>query len=178
VAQLGLVLLFVFALAGGIALLVRRDTGRGVEITLPQQAAQVTVQVSGAVTQPGVYTLPQGARLGDAVRAAGGLAPDGDADRMNLAAPLRDGERYQVPRAGETASAGVTSAQAQSELVNLNTATQQQLEALPGIGEVRAQAILDYRRRFGLFRSVDDLLNVSGIGPATVDRLRPLVAVE
>ena len=181
VAQLGLVLIFLFALAGGIALLVRRGAPSGVEVTPPpaDALADVTVHLTGAVTSPGVYSLPEGARLQDAVGAAGGLTREADQERVNMATRLRDGERYHIPRQGEapTTAPGPVAPPA-STLVNLNTASAEQLATLPGIGATRAEAIVAYRQQHGPFQRVDDLLAVSGIGPATLDRLRSLVTVD
>lgn len=181
VAQLALALIFLFALAGGIALLVRRSAPSGVEVTPPpvDVRAGVTVHLTGAVTSPGVYTLPEGGRLQDAVSAAGGLAKEADQERVNLATRLRDGEQYHIPRQGEapTTAPGLVAPPA-STLVNLNTASAEQLATLPGIGATRAQAILAYRQQHGPFQRVEDLLAVSGIGPATLERLRSLVTVD
>jgi competence protein ComEA len=146
-------------------------------------AALVVVQAAGAVQHPGLYRLPPGARVDDLVTAAGGFASGADADRINLAAPLVDGQKIYVPRVGEPlpndaangGSAGAASAPAQP--LDLNQATLQQLDELPGIGPATAQAILDYRAQHGQFRSVDDLLNVRGIGDAKLEQVRPLVRV-
>jgi competence protein ComEA len=181
VAQLGLVLIFLFALAGGIALLVRRGAPPGVEVTpTPVDVrADVTVHLTGAVTSPGVYTLPDGGRLQDAVSAAGGLAKEADQERVNLATRLRDGEQYHIPRLGAAPdqTPGLVAPPA-STLVNLNTASAEQLATLPGIGATRAQAIVAYRQQQGPFQRVEDLLAVSGIGPSTLERLRSLVTVD
>jgi competence protein ComEA len=140
----------------------------------------VIVQAAGAVVRPGLYRLAPGARVDDLIRAAGGLAPDADPDRVNLAALLADGEKIYVPRVGEDvpadSSAGAGSSPA-PKLVDLNTASIADLDTLPGIGPATAQAIIDYRSQHGRFRSVDELLNVRGIGQSKLDELRPLVRV-
>jgi competence protein ComEA len=140
----------------------------------------VVVQAAGAVMQPGLYRLAPGSRVDDLVHAAGGLAPDADPDRVNLAALLTDGEKVYLPRVGEAvpvdAPAGGASPSAPSP-IDLNTASIAQLDKLPGIGPATAQAIIDYRSQHGRFRSVDELLKVRGIGPAKLDELRSLVRV-
>jgi competence protein ComEA len=146
----------------------------------PSSVAAVVVQAAGAVMQPGIYHLAPGSRVDDLVRAAGGVAPDADADRVNLAALLTDGERVYIPRVGEALPADGNSDVGSSEAaqsVDLNTASLAQLDTLPGIGPTTAQAIIDYRSEHGRFRSVDDLLNVRGIGPTKLEELRPLVRV-
>jgi competence protein ComEA len=144
----------------------------------------VIVDVTGWVRHPGVYEFSPGDRVIDAVRKAGGARPGADLSAINLAAPLVDGSQVVVPKAGEAGgigtsgpsgtSTGGTSAGGQ---LNINTATEQQLEGLNGIGPVLASAIVQYRTQHGLFRSVDDLLGVSGIGPVTLEELRPQVTV-
>ena len=145
--------------------------------------AVVVVQAAGAVQRPGLYRLPPGSRVDDLVTAAGGLAAGADPDRLNLASLLADGQKVYVPRVGEAipndvATAGTTSGGSTStQPLDLNQATLQELDALPGIGPATAQAIVDYRAQHGHFRSVDDLLNVRGIGDAKLEQLRSLVRV-
>lgn len=144
---------------------------------------EVVVHVSGAVATPGVYRLPTGARVGEAVSVAGGPAAGAEPDRLNLAARLADGQRVYVPRAGEAippevgAVGGGEAGSAASGPVNLNTATSTQLEALPGIGPSLAAAIISERDRRGGFKSVNDLLSVRGIGEGRFADVKPLVVV-
>lgn len=134
--------------------------------------AEVVVHVAGAVRSPGLYRLPAGSRVADAIDAAGGSSPRADLDRLNLAARLADGQRIAVARVGEPAPPGPDpaggaapgAAGAPAEPVDLNTATPAQLEALPGVGPATAAAIVELRTRQGGFRSVRDLLRVPGIG--------------
>jgi competence protein ComEA len=154
----------------------------------------VVVHAAGAVAEPGVYELPAGSRVDDLVQAAGGLAAEADGDRVNLALPLVDGERVYVPAVGEAAvpeapgpSAGggigggasdsTSSGSASGAPVDLNTADLAQLDELPGVGPVTAQAIVDHREQVGPFSSVDQLLDVQGIGEARLGQLRELVTV-
>lgn len=143
-------------------------------------AATVLAHAAGAVRAPGVYSLPAGARVRDLVDAAGGAAPDADLDRINLAAPVADGSQVYVPRKGEAVPSGATGGAGETAPagpLDLNTATLEQLDALPGVGPATAKAILDERAKRGRFGSVDELLDVRGIGPAKLDAIRDLVTV-
>jgi competence protein ComEA len=146
--------------------------------TQTQPAAAIYVDIVGAVRRPGLYRLREGSRVADAVRRAGGATPKAQLELLNLAARISDGEQVVVPRRGTSgvvagASAGAASP---SGPVHLNSATLDQLDALPGIGPVTAQKIIDYRRDHGAFGSVDELDAVPGIGPARLAQLRELVA--
>ena len=127
----------------------------------------VVVHVAGAVRRPGVYRLPTGARVTDAVKRAGGLAPKALEDSINLAARLSDGQQVIVPARG--AAAAVSAADAP---VSLGTATVEQLDEIEGIGPVTAQDIVDFRDEHGGLSSVEQLDQISGIGPATMEALR------
>ncbi len=137
------------------------------------------VHVAGAVVRPGVYRVPRGARVTDAILLAGGPSADADADALNLAALLVDGQRVYVPRHGEvvTAVLPATAATGAPAPLDLNSATPEQLDTLPGVGPATAAAIVAYRAAHGPFRSVDDLAEVRGIGPAKLDAIRPSVHV-
>lgn len=160
-------------------------TAAGATTTVPG----MVVHAAGAVRQPGVYLLPAGARVADLLDRAGGPTADTDLDRLNLAAPLADGQRLYVPRRGEqappvvgpdggVAAPGVSVAgSVPAGPIDLNTATVEQLDTLPGIGPATAAAIVDHRERTGPFASVDALLDVRGIGPAKLEALRELVSV-
>jgi competence protein ComEA len=154
--------------------------------------AEILVYVTGLVRDPGVYRFRQGDRVVDAIEAAGGAREGADLTTLNLAALLADGEQVTVGRAGGgpgppsgTSSGSATggggdgsgAGAAPGSPVNLNTATLEELESLPGIGPALGQRIIDYREQHGAFHAVDDLLNVSGIGDKTLEDLRPLVTV-
>jgi competence protein ComEA len=147
----------------------------------PSSAAEVVVDVAGKVRRPGIVRLRAGSRVVDAVKAAGGPRRGVDLSGLNLARVLVDGEQVVV---GVPAPAGVAAGAASAAgagppgaLVNINTASQDQLETLPGIGPVTAQAILQWRTDNGAFSAVDELLEVSGIGEATLADLAPFVTV-
>jgi competence protein ComEA len=164
----------------------------------------VAVYVCGAVAKPGVYRLEAGARVEDAVKAAGGPTSAADLDLINLAEPLTDAMKVCVPRKGQALSdfgiADAAAAQAaagsgrhhrgrsrgggsrggahklqQGQTLDVNTAAADQLVALPGVGPSLAQRIVDYRQQYGPFQTVDDLQNVPGIGPSKFDKMQPFV---
>jgi competence protein ComEA len=136
---------------------------------------QVVVHVSGAVLRPGLYRLPEGARVADAVTKAGGLKPRADLSVLNLAAPMIDGQHVVVPRRIAPGAGGVPPSDASTSIVQLSSASVDQLDELPGIGPITAQKIVDWRQTHGAFRSVDDLDAIPGIGPTRVEQLRELV---
>lgn len=160
-------------------------TGTGVQRGTP---ATIAVHAAGAVRSPAVYNLVAGARVDDVVAAAGGLTPDADADAVNLAARVGDGERVFVPRKGQQIPAVVAGANqpegaplagtptAQAP-IDLNTATAQQLDELPGVGPATAEKIVAHRTRIGRFRSINQLLDVPGIGEAKLAGLKPKVRI-
>ena len=138
------------------------------------------VHVVGAVRRPGLYRLADGSRIADALRRAGGATRRADLALVNLAAPVADGTQIVVPRRAPRASPGEPAADRGEEAaagpVHLNTASVEELDALPGVGPVTAQKIVDYREQHGAFSSVDDLDAIPGIGPARLEQLRELVA--
>jgi len=148
--------------------------------TTVTSSSEVVVDVAGAVARPGVVRLQSGARVTDAVGAAGGPSPDADVDQVNLAARVADGDRVYVPRRGESApppAAGSSGSAAKAGPIDINAATAEELDGLPGVGPATVAAILEYRTRHRRFRSVDELLDVPGIGPAKLASLRPKVRV-
>jgi competence protein ComEA len=142
----------------------------------PQEAAEIYVHVAGAVDSPGLYVLGSGARVIDAVSAAGGLASDAEPGAINLARALTDGEQLVVPRKGEDPPAPAQGGPSAGP-VNVNTADAVALETLPGVGPALASRIISWRETEGPFAAVDDLLAVSGIGPRVLESLRELVTV-
>lgn len=155
-------------------------------------AGVVVVHVTGAVNRPGVFVMPAGSRIDDAIKLAGGFAPDANEAGINRALPVQDGQQVKVPMIGEspspggappggsgtgTGGAGGGDDSAQAGRVNLNTASATELQSLPGIGPVLAAAIIEWRERHGGFTAVADLDDVPGIGPVLMERLAPLVTV-
>ena len=134
------------------------------------QAGDVVVDVTGAVRDPGVYRMPAGSRVNDAVRRAGGAAPGAQLEAINLAARLADGQQVVVP---DRSAAGAAAIGAAAEgPISLGTATVEQLDEIEGIGPVTAGAIVEFRDEHGGLSSIEQLDQVSGIGPATMDALR------
>ena len=155
-------------------------------------AQPIVVYICGAVVQPGVYDLEAGARVADLLKRAGGASAKADLSAVNLAAKLSDGQQVVVPKRGAagvvaasgsaSGSAGVggsaTGGSAPAAIVNLNTATLTELDALQGVGPATAQKIIDYRTANGPFKTIEELKNVSGIGDAKFAALKPYVTVQ
>ncbi|MCX6085834.1 MAG: helix-hairpin-helix domain-containing protein [Caldiserica bacterium] len=148
---------------------------------VPTAPVSFRVYVTGAVLHPDVYSLPEGSIVRDALAAAGGAANDADLIAVNLAARLEDGEQVTVPvRSADGTSAAPTSTSSAPGIhvrVSINHGTLAELDALPGIGPVKAQAILDYRAQHGLFKRLEDLQNVTGIGTKTYEDLKSLITL-
>ena len=182
-----LVLLLLALVAGGGAFYGMQSQQEAVVLDAAEQpAAQevpagITVYVTGAVQQPGVVTVAAGARTADAVNACGGLLPQADAERVNMAQPVKDGQQIRVPekKAAGNATTGDAAGKEDGGLVNLNTADVSTLEReLIGIGAVKAQAIVEHRQANGPFTAVDQLLEVKGIGAATLEKNRDKLSVN
>ena len=186
-----------------VVLLVRSDDNSPIQVVIPTPDtglsdsatpsslpnSDLKVYLSGAVRNPGVYQVEQGDRLIDALNAAGGAKEDALLDLVNLSLRVVDQGHYHIPRPGETPPPGsalsvpaplapsASQGSAASTLVNLNLAPAEVLETLPGIGPILAQAIVDYREGHGDFQSVEEITNVSRIGPITFQKIRDLVTV-
>ena len=195
--------LVVLAIAGGVVMTALPSGSRGdiqvvevaptatfapTSVPMPSER-QVGVYVSGAVANPGVYVVGEGSRLADVLLLAGGASAEADLTAVNLAAVVRDEDHWHVPKQGETSSAdgglvasgrdgGQGAGMTAEGRVDLNGADVETLKTLPGIGEVRARAIVGYREANGDFGSVDGLLEVDGIGVGIVEDIRELVSVE
>ncbi len=189
----GLGVLFGLLCGGAILLAARPPRGDPVTLLPPPEPPALVVQVSGQVPHPGLVSLPPGSRVADALEAAGGVLPEGEAGFLNLAAPLEDGQLVNVPakkqdpepsplalipNTGDAARTGSTPAgdsvpEPQSGgLININTAPAEELDLLPGIGPVIAQRIIDYREQHGPFQSIEDIQEVKGIGEVTFEKIK------
>jgi competence protein ComEA len=171
----------------------------GAALAAAPSPASVVVHATGAVNEPGVYAMAPGARAADVVFAAGGLAPDADQDRINLATLMQDGSRLFIPRRGQlipepaidplaiaqssnpsapaTGAAGPGAGDGRATVFNLNTATAEQLDELPGIGPATAAAIIEHRTKIGRFAAVSQLLDVPGIGEAKLAAINKRLTV-
>jgi competence protein ComEA len=173
------------------ALFLVASPPRGTSVTLlpAPSPAPIVVQVDGEVQNPGVYHLSRESRVQQAIQAAGGLRSAANKEAINLAAKLKDGDKLLVPALGTPVAPPPYASNQGSDTqllaestpigpVNLNTATFEELQTLPGIGATRAQQIIDYRQQHGSFKTIEELDNVEGIGPAILDKLRQFITVN
>ena len=177
-----------FVLGLGLGLLIlgffwlfQPPASPSVEFLPPEKdKAEIVVDVAGAVVQPGVYRLAAGARLGEAIKAAGGFAQEADLSwvekNLNLARQLQDGEKIYLPRQGEKPASGSVLGQAKSK-INLNLASKAELEKLPGIGPSFAQRIIDYRQSNGGFKTIEEIMAVPGIGQKTFEKIKDKITL-
>jgi competence protein ComEA len=174
-------ILFGLFLAALIWVVARNPSGEAVILRPVPTEKPLIVYITGAVPRAGVYALPQGARVQDAISAAGGFLAEAEKSQINLAALLEDGEKLDIPYVEGAspiiATPGETVVAVTTDLINLNTASAAELEALPGIGPTTAQKIVDYREQNGPFINAEDIINVSGIGPGTYERIKDLITV-
>lgn len=178
--------------AGAVFLASQPPRGTAVELVPPPTLAPIQVHVVGAVQNPGVHALPRQSRVEDAIAAAGGFADNAQADELNLAAELQDGVQVEVPtlqptpapKVVETSStnaeqpAGESESPEIPEVININTASQELLETLTGIGPVTAEKIIAYREANGEFSLIEEIQKVKGIGPATFEKIKDKICVE
>ena len=174
-------ILFGLFVAALVWIVARNPAGEAVTLRPVPTEAPIIVHITGAVPRPGVYALPEGARVQDAISAAGGFLADADKTGINLARVLEDGEQIDILFA-EGASIviptpGVEVITSNSELININTASQFELETLPGIGPTTAMRIIEYREANGPFATIDDIIDVAGIGTGTFERIKDLITV-
>jgi competence protein ComEA len=182
--------------AGVLYMISGHPRGQPVQLLPPPTPAPIMVSISGGVSQPGLYALPIDSRVQDAIQAAGGLVPEANGITLNLAARLEDGDQLIIPtlaptrspvaqieaggvRAQATPPAGLptSSSSIQTTLININTASLEELDSLPGIGPATAQKIIDYRTTSGPFETIESIIEVDGIGPVTYARIKDLISV-
>ena len=190
-----LILLFGLVVLGVVFFFLRRPQPEPITILPPEPTATslptptprpLCVYVSGAVARPDVYELPPDSIVKDAIEAAGGPTGEADLNRINLARRVQDEEQIYVPQKGEESlpvsspsGPSVSSPSSQKgDKVNINTATAEELDTLPGVGPSIAQRIIDYRTTHGPFQSIEDIKEVKGIGDATFEELKDKITVR
>ena len=180
------------AAAGLVYLASTPPRGQPIQLSEPPTPAPLMVYVSGSVIQPGLYALPNDSRVQDAIQAAGGLLPEANSASLNLAARVRDGEQLTIPTLIPTSppvcqvgADGVrvqtlppaTIPTAQPGKININTASLEELDTLPGIGPVTAQKIIDYRQTNGPYQTIEAIMDIDGIGPTTFASIENLITI-
>ncbi len=187
---LGILLGFLFSAA--LFLVISPSRGKAIGLSLPPTPAPLVIYITGAVNHPGMYPLARSSRVSDAIEAAGGLLASADQTAINLAARLVDGQKIVIPdilqpvsangvetpqaKQNETNSSGITPSQ--ENPLNLNTASQEDFDQLPGIGPTRAADIVAYRTQHGAFKTADEIMDVPGIGQGTFDQIKNLIYVD
>jgi competence protein ComEA len=190
--------LILVAVTGGLAFWTRRPQPAPIRISTPVPTATpspgptptpapLRVYVTGAVRDPDVYVLPPASIVKDAIAAAGGPTDDADLERINLAVEVSDQQQIYVPHKGEGSlpialpgerSPPGLSVTPETGVININTASVEALDALPGVGPAIARRIVDYRSEHGPFATIEDIMNVKGIGPATFDKMKDEISTE
>lgn len=153
------------------------EASKETETKQDKQATTIFVQVAGAVNKPGVYELPQLARVYQALDKAGGLLDDADDSDINQAALLTDGQKIYVYQKGERENMSDTTSETDSDLININTASAEELQQLPGIGATKAIGIVTYREENNGFSSIEDIKNVSGIGESIFSQIESSITI-
>jgi competence protein ComEA len=174
-------ILFGLFLAAVVWVVARNPAGEAVILRPAPTDKPVVVYITGAVPRPGVYALPKNARVQDAISAAGGFLAEAEKSQINLAALIEDGQQLDIPYLeGASPVLGTPVPEVETsttELIDINIASTEELESLPGIGPTTAQKIIDYREVNGPFLSTEDIINVPGIGPGTYERIKDLITV-
>jgi competence protein ComEA len=171
---------------GLLLLATNQPRGEPIQLSPPPTPAPIIVHVTGAVINPGVYSLPSGSRVKDAIEKSGGLVSDADTTLINLAMLVEDGMQVWVPFHLEEVMDFDNPAVLEDESppgqpvgkININTATQIELESLSGIGPVIAKAVIQYRLEKGPFKEIEEIQEVSGIGPVTFEKIKPFITVK
>jgi len=174
--------------AGIILMTVSQPRGEAITLRPPPTPAPILIHIAGAIAHPGVYSLPVNSRVQDAVKAAGGLLPEANMEATNLAAFLQDGQQVLIPEIGKSPPTAMPASTVTAKpkaitpyptlaKIDINTATPEELERLPGIGPVLSRRIVAYRNAYGLFKSIDDILKIYGIKPETFELIKDLIIV-
>jgi competence protein ComEA len=171
--------------AGLLVIAVSQPRGEPIHLIPPPTPAPMIVHVAGAVNAPGVHSLPHGSRVKDAIEKSGGLAESADTDLINLAMLVEDGMQIWVPavhvdegrESEREPTSQATGNDRSTQLININSASQAELETLTGIGPVKAQSIVQFRLENGPFKEVEDIQSVTGIGPVTFEKIQPYITV-
>lgn len=170
--------------AAGILVILRSPGGEGINLLPAPTAKPMVVHISGEVNQPGVYEIPQKSRIFEVITAAGGFTQDADVDALNQADFVQDGSKIVIPALQDTIRTNTTTYVAtpanstSADLININTASQTELENLPGIGATRADDIISYRLVNGKFQRIEDIMKVPGIGSTTFENIKNLIVIE
>lgn len=182
-----------FALAGLLMFISRAPAGQPIVLQPAPTKEPIAVHIIGAVPRPGLYEFAEGARVQDAIDAAGGLLASANVSVINLAALIEDGQQLTIPyKDGEMPQAGSSEdalvlpgepapeplSESSGDKININTASLEELDELPGIGPTIAQRIVDYRTENGPFQTIEDIMNVSGVGPSTFDNIKELIIAQ
>jgi len=143
-----------------------------------EKPLEIKVYVTGLVKNPGVYTMKEGERIIDAINKAGGPLEEADLTNINLAQKVKDEQMIRVPKKGETNNISPTSTIQKNEKININTATKEELQTLPGIGPVTAERIIEFRESKGSFKKIEDIMNVPRIGPKMFEQIKDKIIVD
>ncbi|WKV08777.1 helix-hairpin-helix domain-containing protein [Thermoanaerobacterium sp. CMT5567-10] len=150
------------------------------EMVSNEKPKEIKVYVTGLVKSPGVYTMKDGDRIDDAIKLAGGALEGADLSNINLAEKVKDEQMIKIPKVGEDSSStgGISDVKKADGKININKATKEELDTLPGIGEVTAQRIIDFREQHGNFQKIEDIMNVSRIGPKLFEQIKDKITVD
>ncbi|OXT09271.1 transporter [Thermoanaerobacterium thermosaccharolyticum] len=156
------------------------NAGNTNEIVSNEKPKEIKVYVTGLVKSPGVYTMKDGDRVDDAIKLAGGALEGADLSNINLAEKVKDEQMIKIPKIGENnnSTGGIGDVEKADGKININKATKEELDTLPGIGEVTAQRIIDFREQHGNFQKIEDIMNVSRIGPKLFEQIKDKITVD
>jgi competence protein ComEA len=155
--------------------------GTPIVLSPPPTLEPIKIFITGAIHQPGLYSLPRGSRVESAITAAGGLTGNADLNKINLAAKIADGDKITIPSVFDPTSQPLTVQATSTPIsfpIDINTASLEELDALPGIGNAKAQSIIQYREENGDFQKIEDIMNVPGIGEGIYNNIKELITVQ